>query len=294
VASSEPRSAVRIGKAYEAAGETPAGLTEGEWWTREQLERLRRDGYRPSAWAEFIRASMRRSADTRDARPALARQARRWEIAGAAAWVGACRVLRRRTGEQPGLSRGLLWWAGVGQMLEWHLGMAEGAEGVPRGRLSGADALTLARLWSVPLLREVRHSRVCLCSIILLGGLTDWLDGMLAGAEPTRLGRDLDTVADLCFFGAATRAVHRAGRLPGLAAGALLARYAIGVVLGVSLTFRAAGRPAATTRRWGAPLRVGGLALAAAGARRSGGALCVLGCAAIPRELQVAGPQLEV
>ena len=167
-------------------------------------------------------------------------------------------------------------------MLDWHLGMAEGADGVARERLTGADALTLIRLWLVPVLPEVRESPPSLCAIILLGGITDWLDGVLAGDQATRLGRDLDTAADLCFFGAATQAVHRAGRLPDFAAATLGARYLTGLVLGVLLTFREARRPAIAAGRWGAPLRAGGLAVAAAGAHRSGGALSVFGCAALP------------
>src|SRR5262249_22305697 len=103
-----------------------------------------------------------------------------------------------------------------------------------------------------------------------------------AGAEGTRLGRDLDTVADLCFFGAATRAVHDAGRLPGFAAGALGTRYLMGFLVEVALTFRHARRPVIATRRWGALLRAGGLAVAAAGGRRTGGALSTLGCLALP------------
>src|SRR5262249_9280139 len=209
-------------------------------------------------------------------------QVRRWQVAGAAAFIGTSRLLGSGLPGAPSVWRGLVWWAGVGRMLEWHLGMAEGSDGVPRDRLSGAGAGALSRLWLVPVLREVRDSPPRLCALILLGGITDWLDGALAGAEGTRLGRDLDTVADLAFFGAATRAVHDAGRLPSFAATALGVRYLIGPLLEVAFAFRHARRRVITPRRWGAPLRASGLALAAAGACRTGGALSTLGCGALP------------
>src|SRR5262245_26314245 len=268
---------------YEAATNTPPSpLTEGERWTVDQLLRLRREGYKPGAWAEFIRASFERSAQTRRERPARVRQVRLWQVAGVAASLGTSRLLGSGGPGAPSVRRGLVWWAGVGRMLEWHLGMAERSDGVPRDRLSGADAVTLSRLWLVPVLREVRDSPPRLCALILLGGITDWLDGALAGAEGTRLGRDLDTVADLAFFGAATRAVHDAGRLPCFAATALGVRYLIGLLLEVAFAFRHARRRVITPRRWGAPLRASGLALAAAGACRTGGALSTLGCGALP------------
>lgn len=282
LATSEVRNSDRMSQAYEAHEPTQStSLTEGERWTVDQLVALHDGDYRPLAWAELIRASLQRSAKVRRARPELVRQARRWEIAGALAWLGASRALRSEDRAAPRVRRGLIWWAGVGKMLDWHLGMAEDDDGMQREGLSRADAVTLTRLWLVPLLGEVQGSPPRLSALIVLGGITDWLDGALAGSESTRLGRDLDTAADLCFFGAATRAVYCAGRLPGFAAAALGTRYLTGLSLGVALTFRYARRPVIASRRWGAPLRAGGLALAAAGARRTGGVLSTLGCTAL-------------
>ena len=43
-------------------------------------------------------------------------------------------------------------------MLDWHLGMAEGGDGVARSRLAVADAVTLARFWLVPALPAAARS----------------------------------------------------------------------------------------------------------------------------------------
>jgi hypothetical protein len=131
---------------------SPRPSTEGEWWTTDALLELRRARYRPEAWRRFIEGSLRRAAETRRARPGLARQARVWSLVGAAAWLVVCRAADRRRDISLRRSAGLLWWGSVWKMLDWHLGMAEGGNGKPRERLSAADAVTLTRFWLVPLL----------------------------------------------------------------------------------------------------------------------------------------------
>ena len=98
-------------------------------------------------------------------------------------------------------------------MLDRHLGMAEGGDGVPRQRLSAADAVTLARFWLVPALPAAARSSATLSTVLALTGATDWLDGTLARrADRTRLGRDLDTTADLAFVTAAAMRGTTVGR----------------------------------------------------------------------------------
>src|SRR5215204_3782078 len=67
---------------------TPRPLTEGELWTAEALLELRRGRYRPAAWSGFIRRSLERADETRRARRALAREARRWGVIAAPGWDG--------------------------------------------------------------------------------------------------------------------------------------------------------------------------------------------------------------
>jgi phosphatidylglycerophosphate synthase len=84
------------------------------------------------------------------------------------------------------------WWLSVAAMLDWHLGMVEGPAGEGRQDLSSADALTLTRLWMVPLLASAQE-QLAFTSLIAIAGLTDTLDGPLARRlGPTRLGRDLE------------------------------------------------------------------------------------------------------
>ena len=128
---------------------SPRPLTDGERWTAEALGRLRHRRYVPHAWLAFLRDSLQRSQSTRHARPVIARQACGWGAAGAGAWTLACAAARGHEDVRPRPVAGLLWWLLVWQMLDWHLGMAEGGDGRPRERLSPADAITLARFWLV-------------------------------------------------------------------------------------------------------------------------------------------------
>ena len=227
---------------------------------------------------------MRARAQSRAQRPALARQAARWGAAGGGAWAGTVLVLRRRGAPAPSLAGGLAWWLAVWRMLDWHLGMAEGGDGLPRTRLSPADAVTLARFWLVPALPAAARAGPALPSLVAIGGATDWLDGALARRDGrTRLGRDLDTTADLAFFSFAALAAHRAGRLGPIGAGAIGLRHAAGLTLSLVAVFGRARRPAIRARPWGGALRVAGLVLCVAGRQRAGTAILVAGCLVPPR-----------
>jgi hypothetical protein len=171
-------------------------LTEGERWTVDALAELRAERYRSRAWRGFLDRSLRRSSEARAARPEMAAQAWRWAAIGGAAWIAAWQLSRRHARVRLNLAAGLAWWAAVWRMLDWHLGMSEGGDGVPRRRLSPADAVTLSRFWLVPLVAGVRDSRRGLPAEISVGGASDWLDGALARrCGRTRLGRDLDSTA---------------------------------------------------------------------------------------------------
>ena len=117
-------------------------MTEGERWTREQLELLLSRRFSPPAVAHFLAESQRRANAVRAERPELARQELRWALAGA----GACLAL-------PPRRRMLAWWALTCLMLDWHLGMLETEDGRPRP-LGAADALTLARAGLAPAVLE--------------------------------------------------------------------------------------------------------------------------------------------
>jgi phosphatidylglycerophosphate synthase len=114
--------------------------------------------------------------------------------------------------------------------------------------------------------------------------LTDWLDGSLARRRGrTRLGRDLDTTADLAFLTTTAIAARGAGRLSPLGYSVLTARHTLGLAVSLAAVFGRARRPAIRARPWGAALRISGLAICAAGATRAGTALLVAGCVIPPR-----------
>ena len=183
---------------------------------------------------------------------------------------------------RPGL--GLAWWLVVWQMLDWHLGMAETGDGRPRVRLSPADAVSLTRFWLVPVVPATAGSRAGLPTVILVAGLTDWLDGAMARRDGrTRLGRDLDTTADLAFVVTAAVSARTAGRVTPLAFRALSVRYGSGAVLSAVAVFGRARRPAIRARPWGALPRIAGLAVCTAGLRRTGTTVLLIGCLVPPR-----------
>jgi len=239
-------------------------LTAGERWSRELLAGLRADGYRPAAWVVLLDQSFAHAAASRGARPALARQARRWGIAGAAATLAAAPAGRARP------LAGLAWWAACCAMLESHLGMVEGPSGEPRARLSGADALTLLRLGLVPL-AAAPADRTRWAATIIAAAASDVADGRLARrAGPTRLGRDLDSYSDAAFLAAAVSGAARAGWLPRSAAIATLARQGAGFAFTSAHWFaRGAPPPLSADTRWAAGPTTAGLLLAAGGARRA-------------------------
>ncbi len=263
---------------------SPRPLTDGERWTAEALSDLRQARYSPMAWVRFISAAYERSVRNREERPRMARQAHQWEVVGAGAWLLAAMISRRHPRASLRIVPSLFWWAAVSKMLDWHLGMAEGGDGRHRERLSPADMVTLTRFWMVPLLVGARETHSGLPVLVALGGASDWLDGVIARKHGrTRLGRDLDTMADMAFLCAAASAANAAGRLPRLAAGVIAVRYGIGISVALIAVFGRARRPAIRARPVGAVLRIGGLTLATAGFRRLGTAFLVTGCLVPPR-----------
>ncbi len=252
-----------------------AAITPGELWTRDQLAALLAGRFSPSAIAAFLLASQRRAAQVRRARPALARQSRQWMSAGAAVWIALALA-----GAQPWRRRlraGLAWWGAGAVMLDWHLGMAETPDGRPLA-LGPADALTLLRVWLVPVAADSPVP-----GVVAVGALTDVLDGMAARAtEPSRLGRDLEGLADACFAAAALLGARRRGWLGPGAAVAELARLGAGFGYALLVYFGTAGAPdprVTRAARVAAPVRVAGLLAAGRGRPGLADALVLSGCA---------------
>jgi phosphatidylglycerophosphate synthase len=243
-------------------------LTEGEQWTRRQLELLLSRRFSPPAVARFLAESQRRANDVRRRRPELARQEVRWALVGAAS----CLAL-------PARRRMLAWWALTCLMLDWHLGMLETDDGRTRP-LGPADALTLARVWLSPAVLEQPSPALCAA-----GFATDVLDGVAARSfgEPTRAGRDLEGLADACFAAALLAGLRRRDAIGRAASAAELMRLGAGFSYSLAVYFGRAQPPDRELTRAARPttvVRAGGLVAAAAGRRGLGTALVAAGCAA--------------
>ncbi len=253
-----------------------AAITEGEAWTREQLERLLARRFRPAAVVGFLVASQRRAGAVRRARPQLARREAAWAATGTVGWVAL--AAGRVDPFRPAWRSGLVGWALTILMLDWHLGMLETPDGRPRD-LGAADAMTLLRAWLVPAVAHRPGPGLC-----ALGFATDVLDGRLARASaPTRLGRDLEGLVDVAFTAAALRGARRRGWLGRRVVFAETVRLAAGVGYTLLSYFVRARPPDPGTARAAraiAPLRAVGLLLAGTRHRRTAEALLLTGSAA--------------
>lgn len=251
-------------------------LTDGEEWARGQLAQLLHARFAPRAVAGFLAASQRRATMVRRSRPEVARREAVWAVLGAGGWL-----LLARLGIDPFRGRvrsGLCGWGATIVMLDWHLGMLETPDGRPRN-LGPADAATLLRAWLVPAVADQPSAGLC-----TVGFVTDVLDGRLARAsEPTRLGRDLETLVDAIFVVAALRGARRRGWLGTAPIVGEGLRLLGGFVYAVGVYFGRADAPDGRLLRAGrvvAPVRAVGIVLAGAGHRRLGERLVVAGSAA--------------
>lgn len=201
---------------------------------------------------------------------------RAWIAAGAAAH--AALALARQQPFAGGTRAFAVWWALTWLMLDWHIGMLETEDGAPRN-LGAADACTLLRVWLVP--AAAARPQPWICALALA---SDGLDGALARrTATTRIGRDLEGLADVAFAAAALRGAVRNDWLGRGAARAELARIALGIGYAGAIWFGRAQAPEARVlhaARAATPLRAAGLVAAGLGRRRaadrlvSGGALC--------------------
>jgi YD repeat-containing protein len=257
--------------------------TEGERWARDQLLALRAAGYRPTAALRFLAASLERAAAIRRTRPALARQSRRWALAGLAGGSRACHAARRAGLPAPRTATWAAWWIACAAMLDWHLGMLEAPDGAERERLGAGDAASLARIALVPFAAAAPPRRRPFAALLAIAATTDAADGPLARRSgPTRLGRDLDTVGDALVGLAAGRSARRAGWLAPRAAHLVVARHAAPIAFTALAYFAHGRRSAHATRastRWAAPAILGGMMLSP-WRHRAGNLLAATGAAA--------------
>lgn len=172
-------------------------MTEGERWTRELLARLRRSGFRPSGWGQFVAHSFVRARETRRRRRREHRETLAIGAIGSMVWL-----LVALTGRP---SLGLVaggWWLLVIVMLNWHLGMLDRPDGTTIRGLGPANAITLLRAGLIPAFFFLSPAAIGM--LLLCAGTTDALDGWLARrrGQVTRLGRWMDGSVDGLLLGA--------------------------------------------------------------------------------------------
>lgn len=234
---------------------------------------LRGGGFTPRAIARFLCASTGRAREQRAMRPATARRMRAWIALGAAGW--AALALARREPFAGRTRSFVIWWALTWLMLDWHIGMLETEDGRPRN-LGPADACTLLRVWLVP--AAAGSPRPWICALALA---SDGLDGALARRdEPTRIGRDLEGLADVAFAVAALRGAVRRRWLGPSAAAAELVRIALGIAYSAAVWFGRAQPPEPRVlhaARAATPLRAAGLFVAGLERRRLADRLVIAG-----------------
>jgi len=200
---------------------------------------------------------------------------RGWVGIGAGAWAALALAgqepFRRRVGAFAA------WWALTWLMLDWHIGMLETPDGRERN-LGPADACTLARVWLVPAVGDTPAPWMCALAFV-----SDGLDGKLARAtEPTRIGRDLEALADWAFAVAALRGAVRRGWLGRNAGIGELARLGAGFGYALFVYFGSASAPdprVLHAARAASPVRAGGLIVAGLGHRRAADTLVIGGAA---------------
>ncbi|MGI8422014.1 MAG: CDP-alcohol phosphatidyltransferase family protein [Gaiellaceae bacterium] len=205
--------------------------TEGEAWAAGALAELRSRRYRPLAWIDFLGSSFRRARESVDGRGYERRQELALAVAGAAVWLGVALLGR------PCLAlAGVIWWALVLTMVDWHLGMLEDAQGRRQRGLGLANLLSIVRAGVVPALPVLPSA--LLATVLIPAGVADGIDGRIARArgEETRLGLWLDGGVDGFVLGAAAIGAARHGVLPVWAAALVLGRHAVQWLL-VTLAF---------------------------------------------------------
>ncbi len=206
-------------------------------FTRELIEDLTRDRFRPgSVWTFFSRSWTRSLEDFRDV-PGRVQSAWRWSALGA--MVGATVLAvsftfhpTRVTVEASGLW--LLWYVAAVFFVLTHLGMVDDSHGRAYDRLLWPNGLSFLRLGLAPLVMwpclaaAPRSATAPAWATLILGlALTDALDGWVARRlnTQTRMGRMLDPLADVAFSTFLVAGLFQAGTLPAPLFALMVLRY---------------------------------------------------------------------
>lgn len=207
------------------------------------LADLQRDRYTPRAWWRFFADSWRKSRQTAQEHPALARSWARVTLCLALLGLALWGMLWLAEGQPVALRvLPILALCLIVQQSDVyvHLGLNRAPDGRLRERLGLPTTLTLARgvlagVLVAHLLHGLAPPPALTLGLYLPGIATDLLDGRLARRAGwlTRLGGYLDGETDLFLYSSVTLCAWLAGRLPGWFVAAMLLRYALLVAGGL-------------------------------------------------------------
>jgi len=221
-------------------------------FTQELIGELTRDHYGFRAWRRFVSRSWARSLD--DIRKSPARARSFWSWVGVVAVVGSSVVLFTWLLHAPELAISALvlwlpWFTGSVFFVLTHLGMADNSRGMPHNSLLLPNGLSFLRLALAPLIlvpflglpaNPITGPAFALFLVAM--SVTDALDGWLARRQKvcTRLGRMLDSLADLAFLTFLGFALYRVDAIPETLLWLIVVRYPL-MLVGVIVLYFARG-----------------------------------------------------
>ena len=239
-------------------GETMSDGAESAF-TRELIDEIRRDGYRPRAWRRLLSRSWARSLDDIQESPARTRSF--WWWAGGVAVAGSGVVFLAWLFHRPDMAVTALvlwlpWYTGSVFFVLTHLGMADDNRGAPYHSLLLSNGLSFLRLSLAPLvlmpclITPVHPISAPIFAMFIAGlAVTDVLDGRYARRRKicTRLGHMLDYLGDLAFLAFLACGLYLATAIPGSLLLILIIRYPLSLIGVVILYFTKGPAPLTPT-----------------------------------------------
>jgi len=212
---------------------------------RELIEELRARGYRPRAWADYVRGHVGLALQVMEERPGPVRSVIGTGLALLVVIFAFSLVLSILREDDLGrriFGPGAVWLALHSVWILFHLGLLVDLAGRPVTRLGLPNAITLFRGVTIPVLQVLGQGGEIelLFGVYLAGALSDIADGGLARrfGPVTRLGLVMDPIVDIAWNAAAVFALSRAGLLPGSCVILIAARYGLLVIGSVALYLR--------------------------------------------------------
>lgn len=235
-------------------------LYETSAFTRELISEVARSHFSMHAWRILLSRSWARSLDDIRESPARARSCWSW-IAGVAATgigiISLTLLFQSPDRTLTALMYWIPWYASAVVFLLTHLGMLDDAQGRPHSNLLLPNGMSFLRLSLAPLvvwpcLQIPVNPAIGPVFAIFIVGLssTDLLDGWLARRQQlcTRLGRMLDTLADLALLTFLALGLYQVGAIPATLLLLLFVRYPVSF-LGVLVIYFVKGPAPLLDRR---------------------------------------------